>query len=720
MTGTFSINNLPPMFVSPVQTSLTTSPDGTRVLQASAEIHDIGVRDDLLLTGDFEGTVIAGDPLRCSDEIVFPTACSVNRTVSLTETVSAASSIDPHRALFTATDDDTGESVYRTDRFFTAVNQNDSNADDRADFLETSISYQDPEVTEYPIGDFITAVMDNDLGEFLLEYDPTMVLLWTDATKSSLFAPYWGMGYGGWHSGVPAIPYEGQSEVFVELIAPGSTQITLGFIFDYHVYGYALTTYGGHVVVSGSGIDLDIDSDNDNGVGYPEGDAWEEELEDHSYAIGKILCESTPDPDSGNCDPRHPGYAPARIRLAAGLDNGAARVRLDLQNTNTSGNVLLSLVSPLELTAENRKSIADGGVLIEPGVQYDLDELGYNSGNGSILVVVIGDTFTNVNATKRAIELTGKPVDRILATLIPQGGASSTAPLQDAIRYMNVVGDTFYEHLDRRDQSGLLPRHGLNGEMLRSSLASELVYQQIGSEAFALRELNESDIEELGFSDAIATRITHSQGDGLKVILYREYVTGGYVMAFAGTEFPLPDEAGGPATDMIENLKQAIGWLDGQYKDVMKLAYDLTREDQMRQIFARNSFMFVGHSLGGGLASAAYLATGYKADTFNAAGIDKDILYVGLPNPLVTRSERYHGSIGRFNNPIGVDAYYLEYDVLSWAQDHPGDLPIALRPFLHRAIGIRYMMEGPYDIDESDLVGLNVFDATTIYHWDCR
>ena len=61
---------------------------------------------------------------------------------------------------------------------------------------------------------------------------------------------------------------------------------------------------------------------------------------------------------------------------------------------------------------------------------------------------------------------------------------------------------------------------------------------------------------------------------------------------------------------------------------------------------------FTGHSLGGGLASAAAVSTGQPATTFNAAGLS-------------------HSTVSE-PKPAAVDAYYVDGDVLSGAQDNRG------------------------------------------------
>ena len=78
------------------------------------------------------------------------------------------------------------------------------------------------------------------------------------------------------------------------------------------------------------------------------------------------------------------------------------------------------------------------------------------------------------------------------------------------------------------------------------------------------------------------------------------------VMACAGTE-------NGP--DWTTNLQQGIGLETEQYDRAMKLAQRIIENSR------KGTVDMTGHSLGGGLASAASAVTGAKGYTFNAAGL---------------------------------------------------------------------------------------------------
>ena len=89
------------------------------------------------------------------------------------------------------------------------------------------------------------------------------------------------------------------------------------------------------------------------------------------------------------------------------------------------------------------------------------------------------------------------------------------------------------------------------------------------------------------------------------------------------------------------NIGQSFGLPSSQYEQAIDLArsiYDATG----------GNVVFVGHSLGGGLASAAAYATGAKAITFNAAGL----------------SSRY-----RTASSVNIRSHYIRGDMLSIFQD---------------------------------------------------
>lgn len=95
------------------------------------------------------------------------------------------------------------------------------------------------------------------------------------------------------------------------------------------------------------------------------------------------------------------------------------------------------------------------------------------------------------------------------------------------------------------------------------------------------------------------------------------------VVVYKGSTGPIVDpsapsgrrESGGE--DFLNNGQQGIGMRSDYYDRAMGLASLLNKQ-------VGNNFEIAGHSLGGGMASAASAVTGARATTFNAAGLHPD------------------------------------------------------------------------------------------------
>lgn len=151
--------------------------------------------------------------------------------------------------------------------------------------------------------------------------------------------------------------------------------------------------------------------------------------------------------------------------------------------------------------------------------------------------------------------------------------------------------------------------------------------------------------------------------DGFQAVLYRD--DGGtadtdddrVVLAFAGTN-PTSIE------DWVNNAGQLAG-LSSQHAEAMALAVALhhTYGDRL---------VFTGHSLGGGLASAAAIATGCPAVTFNAAGLSPTTV---AQASLLRGRFPWEGSTAYRELAAGQVRNYTTYgDVLTTSQESLGPL----------------------------------------------
>src|SRR3546814_20255804 len=92
-----------------------------------------------------------------------------------------------------------------------------------------------------------------------------------------------------------------------------------------------------------------------------------------------------------------------------------------------------------------------------------------------------------------------------------------------------------------------------------------------------------------------------------------------YVVAYRGTDNWGVANPG----DADDNALQGMGFETGQYSDAIALA------QRAEQVFGEGNVVVTGHSLGGGLASAAAPAHGASGVPLTAAGLSNTPLEIG-------------------------------------------------------------------------------------------
>lgn len=102
-------------------------------------------------------------------------------------------------------------------------------------------------------------------------------------------------------------------------------------------------------------------------------------------------------------------------------------------------------------------------------------------------------------------------------------------------------------------------------------------------------------------------------GQGFSATLYKD-ASGNYVLAYSGTDGPDPN-------DWTDNAVGALAVSSQGAKSVDLARYVKEHLATHVGADAAANLEFTGHSLGGGLASMASIATGNRAVTFNAAGV---------------------------------------------------------------------------------------------------
>jgi pimeloyl-ACP methyl ester carboxylesterase len=197
---------------------------------------------------------------------------------------------------------------------------------------------------------------------------------------------------------------------------------------------------------------------------------------------------------------------------------------------------------------------------------------------------------------------------------------------------------------------------------------------------FGLKRLSPADLLNK-FDVPIDIVVLLGNGSGVgnfKADVYQDFSAGEdqYILSYRGTDL-------GSTSDWIANFKQGIGLSTAYYDTAMQIAFAISQLDA----FDDNNVTIVGHSLGGGLASAAAVVIGFPAYTFNAAGMNSNTL----------NEQLYVGSTANYNNAASfIKAYYVDKDVLSAFQDN---FSFNLPPVTYdppSAIGQRIELVGPY------------------------
>jgi hypothetical protein len=445
-------------------------------------------------------------------------------------------------------------------------------------------------------------------------------------------------------------------------------------------------------------IDLDIDSDNSS-LGSAAGrTALEEFLEDHDYAPGKVIVPNFGDFDNDGILDCWDGYkvfgyetqwanAASQTFIQIVVSVPAIAIEgFELQFTYKEHIPMARLTGGSQTIAGGDGHIRiwrkDGNLArtvadyVASGISYTLTQLGWVPGQTSITLYVEG-IAENIQTTRQLAESNGKPSTSIIVNYFLSNGGASLNVGSDEVFYVVAKEKSFYYEL-------------LTHQELVATYASKLIYERENIPSFALKIQDVAELTKLGLLnvDVMVTGILNpvkiidllSTPDdfwGLNAALYREYLTGKYVLTFAGTDFTSFD-------DWRTNFLQAFGTSDGtQYELATKIANKLVNNIDFN--FNSSNTYIAGHSLGGGLASAASIISGFHAYTFNAAGLHPNTVFGNAQNLA--------------NANLLVTSYKVDYDILSWGQYGTGWIDYIFgTTAIPPAIGYSITIDGEDDI----------------------
>lgn len=492
-----------------------------------------------------------------------------------------------------------------------------------------------------------------------------------------------------------------------------------------------------HVRGLEAALDLAVDSNNDEGFAVPaQRSAWEERLESHPYAIGKLVMQSSPDLDDYVAEDRLAAhFTPVVIELPRNLpleSRGIAqtigvRFTMDAIGAMDSGKIQLWTRDKgqglLLQDAAGEPSPLGGwrvfGHRVDFGKPYTLSQINYDPTTGIAILYMDGHVATR-NSKLIAAEQGSLDRGDLEASLTFNAPNARISLAEDSVQYM-VVRDDFFYHDLQFGSVGL----GSTGSQVRSALASRGVYSYADLPNFALKRLTtrkdpdsppgelqeilrldpNSETAALLYNDA-DTPGTPTAYPGFKAVLYQDYAAvadNTFVLAFGGTDDSLGEILTLNPPDWVENICQGLGWRIAQYRWAMDVAR--TVEFATRAVPGRATLTTTGHSLGGGLASAASVVTGAPGVTFNAAGLHENSLQLYFENDPAELAV----ALARYQKPNElVTAFWVDRDFLSTFQDR-------FRLFVNPALGEHQKLDGPYDFAALTIQAIDaVFDSAAL------
>ena len=525
------------------------------------------------------------------------------------------------------------------------VNSDDDDRNGKADVLDVGRVAGENDLGEVRLA--LTPSIGPGVGSIIVTYDETIVRLYTRPDRSGPIASGVAIATGGVFYAEGRIA--GRSLVTVTWkvgALQGTDTVSLT------VQAYPAT------------IDVDIDSDNNNGFGQPARSEWEDILENHDYAIGKLIMLDNP----------QRAVTPIVLEIAAGLpvNSPVVGVRIDWDVTGPAGWVRLWNTGVADaLRNPGSVHLGQGGNYIAPGFVCKLSDLNYNPRTGTIMIWAEGIRENEQLKTLAGVEAAPRVDERICGTLVVNGDDAAS----DEVKYIVANEDSFYYALHTRQE-------------VRNALASRGVYKFDDMPKFSLQPKSPLDLHRLGVPDTANLLLGEGSGmAGFKAMVYQDYITGEnqYVLAFGGT-----DGLGDPA-DWFNNIVQGSGLFGAppQYAAAMLIGDALSRSNGI----LAGHVITTGHSLGGGLASAAAVVGGFRADTFNAAWLRREELLDTLaPDGRGGFLERYPGSLARFDGAAGtINAYYVDWDLLTFLQRRASNI-MSIHP-----VGTLLERDGPHD-----------------------
>jgi len=204
-----------------------------------------------------------------------------------------------------------------------------------------------------------------------------------------------------------------------------------------------------------------------------------------------------------------------------------------------------------------------------------------------------------------------------------QDAAHAANPVVDPSAAVGTERPSFADEV--RGQSG--KSIDLTMARIMADLYDETYGRPTGNAVDGFSRLSDDQLRKAGIDPGVLD----DTRTGFKARIYGD-AEGRIVLAYSGTD---------EGKDWLVNFGQGLGFETVHYNQAMALA-------RQAKVAFGDDVVMTGHSLGGGLAAAAAVATDIPAVTFNAAGVhDKTMARIGL-DPDAAAQEAENGLIRRY------------------------------------------------------------------------
>ena len=468
--------------------------------------------------------------------------------------------------------------------------------------------------------------------------------------------------------------------------------------------------------ITGLFVDLDADTDHEGPI---DRSTNEEYLEDHDYALGRLIVPNTGDSDNdgildcwdgyyypasgptqGLHDQRNPmgggttRFVPFILEIPSGVPLTDIFVTFEYNDCSTMRPLgfadwskppqgLLNGYARIWLkdgTTRDGRPVENDGQFVRRDVKYTAAQLGFTDTIRTIMIYVEGIT-TNINShTYEEINAVGRKPETAITVKMEIDGIDMV--FSDKVKYVISETDGFYYQLVHHPE-------------LRSALAAQGIYEREDLKRFCMEPLNAGNMP-LSIKNAFNVNFrmrdldnpNDPQGRGVNGVdmllngdkqsgfdagIYHDYISGRNVLVFRGSDDKLDlstlwDQLRNEHGDWYTNYQQALGKNPEQYQiaaNLGKILKENKEPDENRfadTMATPNRWKISGHSLGGGLASAASVVSEVYCHTFNAAGLHLNSVKEIFKPIILTKA-----SMDRIANDH-MTAYYVDWDVLHFIQ----------------------------------------------------